>query len=65
MAWRLTMDDKLTPYTNLEALNKGLCEYYETNKKSFMKLNEVRFINSSKHAMLSYVEKVDKNPNYE
>lgn len=65
MAWRLTDDDKLEAYTNLDNVNKGLCEYYETVKNSFMKLNEVKFIDSSNYVMLSYVEKVDKNPNYE
>lgn len=65
LAWNLTDDDKLEPFTNLEAVNKGICEYYETVKNSFMKLNEVKFIDASKYVMLSYVEKVDKNPNYE
>jgi hypothetical protein len=30
-----------------------------------MKLTEVKFIDSSKFVLLKYVEKVDKNPNYE
>jgi hypothetical protein len=65
IAWGLTDDDKLEEYTNLDTVNKGICEYYETVKNSFMKLNEVKFIDSRNYVMLSYVEKVDKNPNYE
>jgi hypothetical protein len=65
LAWGLTDDDRLESYTNLDSVNEGLCEYYETVKSSFMKLNEVKFIDSSKYVMLSYVEKVEKNTKYE
>ena len=65
MAWNLTEDDRLEGFTNLDVVNKGICEYYNTVKNSFMKLNEVKFIDSSKYVMLSYVEKQEKNINYE
>ena len=65
MAWNLTEEDTLEPFDNLEAVNNGICEYYNSVKNSFIQLNEVKFIDSSKYVMLSYVEKQDKNPDYE
>jgi hypothetical protein len=65
LAWKLTDDDKLEAYSNLDTINKGLCEYYEAIKNSFVKLNEIKFIDSSKYVMMSYVEKVGKKPTYE
>ena len=30
MAWTLTEEDTLEPYSNLDAINKGLIEYYSS-----------------------------------
>ena len=57
MAWNLTEDDTLEEFTNLDAVNQGICEYYNSVKNSFINLSEVKFIDSSKYVMLSYVEK--------
>jgi hypothetical protein len=65
MAWNLTDDDKLEEFTNLDNVNRGICEYYQSVKNNFLKINEVKFIDSRNFVMLSYVEKQDRNPNYE
>jgi hypothetical protein len=65
MAWNLTDDDRLEQFTNLDNVNAGICSYYHSVKNSFLKLNEVKFIDSSRFVMLSYVERQDRNPNYE
>ena len=49
----------------MDALNKGMCDYYETHKDSFFVFKQAKFMSGKKHVVLSYVEKKLKNPDYE
>ena len=44
MAWNLTEQDTLEEFTNLDQVNQGICDYYNSVKNSFINLNEVKFI---------------------
>ena len=65
MAWNLTDEDTLEPFENITLLNQGLNTYYNTVKGQFLKLNEIKFIDSSRFLLMNYVEKRDRDPSYE
>ena len=49
----------------MDALNQSMCEYYENNKDSFSIFKEAKFMSGTKHVVLTYVEKKEKNRDYE
>lgn len=42
-----------------------MCDYYESVKNSFFVFQEAKFMSGQKHLLLTYVEKLPKNLNYE
>lgn len=65
MAWSLVDQCRLVPMEKMDALNQAMCEYYETHKDTFSIFKEAKFMSGTKHVVLTYFEKKDKNPDYE
>ena len=62
MAWHLSKENTLEPILGMEKVNQGLCDYYEKNKENFSKFKEAKFLSGHKHLLMTYLEKVKKNP---